>query len=95
MDQDEILLDAEERMEKAVNVLMNSLKGIRTGRANPGLVDSVRVEYYGSPTPLKQIANISVIDGSTFPTSIGANPQLSIYAMAAKQATHLAERLRP
>ena len=60
MDQDEILMDAEERMEKAVNVLANALKGIRTGRANPGLVDSVRVEYYGSPTPLKQIANISV-----------------------------------
>lgn len=60
MDQDEILMDAEERMEKAVNVLSNALKGIRTGRANPGLVDSVRVEYYGSPTPLKQIANISV-----------------------------------
>ncbi len=60
MDQDEILLDAEERMEKAVSVLTNALKGIRTGRANPGLVDSVRVEYYGSPTPLKQIANISV-----------------------------------
>ena len=60
MDQDEILLDAEERMEKAVSVLANSLKGIRTGRANPGLVDSVRVDYYGSPTPLKQIANVSV-----------------------------------
>lgn len=60
MDQDEILLDAEERMEKAVNVLANALKGIRTGRANPGLVDSVRVDYYGSPTPLKQLANISV-----------------------------------
>ncbi|MFO0974978.1 MAG: ribosome recycling factor [Planctomycetaceae bacterium] len=59
MDQDEILLDAEERMEKAVNVLSNALKGIRTGRANPGLVDSIRVEYYGSPTPLKQVANIS------------------------------------
>jgi ribosome recycling factor len=59
MDQDEILLDAEERMEKAVNVLLNALKGIRTGRANPGLVDSVRVDYYGSPTPLRQIANIS------------------------------------
>ena len=60
MDQDEILLDAEERMEKAVSVLANALKGIRTGRANPGLVDSIRVEYYGSATPLKQIANISV-----------------------------------
>ncbi len=59
MDQDEILLDAEERMEKAVAVLTNALKGIRTGRANPGLVDTIRVEYYGSPTPLKQLANIS------------------------------------
>ena len=47
-------------MEKAVGVLTNALKGIRTGRANPGLVDSVRVDYYCSPTPLKQIANISV-----------------------------------
>ncbi len=60
MDQDEILLDAEERMDKAVAVLANGLKGVRTGRANAGLVDTVRVEYYGSPTPLKQIANISV-----------------------------------
>lgn len=59
MDRDEILLDAEERMEKAVNYFHDQLIGIRTGRANPGLVESVRVEYYGSPTPLKQMANIS------------------------------------
>ncbi len=60
MDQDEILLDAEERMEKAVEHLATSLTGIRTGRADPGLVASEKVDYYGSPTPLKQIANISV-----------------------------------
>jgi ribosome recycling factor len=60
MDQDEILLDAEERMDKAVSILQDQLKGLRTGRATAGLVDSVRVEYYGSPTPLKQLANISV-----------------------------------
>ncbi len=60
MDADEILLDAEERMEKAVSHLGSSLQGIRTGRANPGLVDSIKVDYYGSPTPLKQIANVSV-----------------------------------
>lgn len=59
MDRDEILLDAEERMEKAVAYLHDQLVGIRTGRANPGLVESVRVDYYGSPTPLKQMANIS------------------------------------
>ena len=44
MDADEILMDAEERMEKAVEVFKHSLAGIRTGRANPGLVDSLRVE---------------------------------------------------
>ncbi len=60
MDQDEILLDAEERMEKAVEILRHALQGLRTGRANPGLVDSLRVDYYGSPTPLKQLANVSV-----------------------------------
>jgi ribosome recycling factor len=60
MDQDEILLDAEERMEKAVEVFTKDLGGLRTGRATPGLVDSIRVDYYGSQTPLKQIANISV-----------------------------------
>jgi ribosome recycling factor len=60
MDQDEILMDAEERMEKAVDVLQGQLQGLRTGRATPGLVDSIRVDYYGSPTPIKQMANISV-----------------------------------
>lgn len=58
MTQDEILMDAEERMEKAVAVLSNNLAGIRTGRANPGLVDSIKVEVYGSATPLKQLASI-------------------------------------
>lgn len=59
MDQDEILLDAEERMDKAVDVFKGQLQGLRTGRATPGLVDSIRINYYGSPTPLKQCANIS------------------------------------
>ena len=55
---DDILMDAEERMEKAVAHLQNSLSGIRTGRATPGLVDSIKVEAYGSATPLKQLASI-------------------------------------
>jgi ribosome recycling factor len=59
MTSDEILFDAEERMEKAVLVLRDELRGLRTGRATPALVDSLRVEYYGSPTPLKQLAQIS------------------------------------
>ncbi len=60
MDKDEVLMDTEERMEKGVQVLRGQLQGIRTGRATAGLVDSIRVDYYGSPTPLKQIASISV-----------------------------------
>ncbi len=62
MTSDEILFDCEERMEKAVNVFRDELRGLRTGRATPALVDSLRVEYYGSPTPLKQLAQISTPD---------------------------------
>src|SRR6267378_5175941 len=62
MTSEEILFDCEERMEKAVNVLRDELRGLRTGRATPALVDSIRVEYYGSPTPLKQMAQISTPD---------------------------------
>ena len=55
---DETLMDAEERMEKAISVLGDQLSGIRTGRANPGLVDSIKVEVYGSMQPLKQLASV-------------------------------------
>lgn len=59
MSVDEILFDSEERMEKALAKLRQDLTGIRTGRANPGMVDSVRVMAYGSPVPIKQIASVS------------------------------------
>jgi ribosome recycling factor len=49
-------------MEKAVQVLRDELRGLRTGRATPALVDNIRVEYYGSPTPLKQLAQIGTPD---------------------------------
>lgn len=70
MPADDILLDVEERMEKATDVLKHALAGIRTGRANPGLVDSLRVEAYGSPTPLKQLASV----GAPEPTQIVIRP---------------------
>src|SRR5437660_3345869 len=70
MTSDEILLDCEERMEKAVGVYRDELRGLRTGRATPALVDTLRVEYYGSPTPLKQLAQISCPD----PQSIVIKP---------------------
>ncbi len=70
MGSDEILFDAEERMEKAIGVFRDELRGLRTGRATPALVDSLKVEYYGSPTPLKQMAQISTPD----PQSIVIRP---------------------
>ena len=70
MGADEILFDAEERMEKAIDHLKKSLGGIRTGRANPGLVDSLRVDAYGSPTPIKQLASV----GAPEPTQIVIRP---------------------
>lgn len=70
MNAEEILFDAEERMEKAVSVLKDNLAGIRTGRANPGLVDSLRVEVYGSQTPIKQLASV----GAPEPTQIVVRP---------------------
>lgn len=70
MSQEEILFDATERMDKAIEVLKKNLSGIRTGRANPGLVDSLRVDVYGSPTPIKQVASV----GAPEPTQILIRP---------------------
>ena len=59
---DDVLLDAEERMEKAVRVFGDGLRVIRTGTASSGLVEGIKVDYYGSPTPLRQIAQIAIPD---------------------------------
>ena len=57
---DDILLETEDKMEKAVAHLGTEFNHIRTGRATPGLVDGVKVDYYGAPTPLKALASISI-----------------------------------
>ena len=56
----DLLKDAEHRMHSAIHVLEEDLAGIRTGRANPALVEKLQVEYYGSPTSLMQLASISI-----------------------------------
>ena len=55
----DVMSEAEERMRRAVAVLRDDLLTIRTGRASPALVDRMRVDYYGTPTPLNQLATIS------------------------------------
>ena len=60
MDLDEIVADAEHRMDQAVEKVSEDFGTIRTGRANPQILNKVMVDYYGSPTPLQQLANFSV-----------------------------------
>ena len=56
---DEVLTDAEERMQKSIDTLRRDLGGIRTGRASTGLIERLDIDYYGTFMPLNQLANIS------------------------------------
>jgi ribosome recycling factor len=62
---DDILSDAESRMGKSVDSLRNELTKIRTGRAHPSLLDQIMVDYYGTDTPINQVANVTVEDSRT------------------------------
>ena len=55
----EIVSESESKMKKALDVLHDQLRAVRTGRASTGLVENIKVDYYGSPTPLKQIATLA------------------------------------
>lgn len=65
MEIEEILLTCEEEMETAVEKYENHLTTVRTGRANPKLLDRIEVDYYGAMTPVNQIASITVVEGRT------------------------------
>lgn len=62
---DELFLFGEEKMEKAINQLKREFGSIRSGRANPLILDKVVVDYYGAPTPLRQMSQVTVQDGTT------------------------------
>ena len=62
---DEIMTKGEDKMKKTVLSTQKEFSNIRTGRANPLILDSINVEYYGTPTPIRQLSNISVQDGQT------------------------------
>ena len=62
---DDIKQDTEERMGKALEALGHNFNKIRTGRAHPSLLDSIRLEYYGAETPLNQLANVNIEDART------------------------------
>lgn len=60
-----LLKSGEEKMEKAISQLKKEFATVRTGRANPGILDKVQVDYYGTPTPLRQMSQVTVQDGTT------------------------------
>lgn len=62
---EELFLFGEEKMEKALNQLKKEFASIRSGRANPMILDKVMVDYYGAPTPLRQMSQVNVQDGTT------------------------------
>jgi len=74
----EVLLAAEEKMDKCVEFLQQELNGLRTGKASPSLVDGITIDYYGTPTRLRDIANIStpeprlIVISPFDPSSLGA-----------------------
>ncbi len=59
---DDIFDDAERRMQKAVEALRQDLTAVRTGRASASLLDRIQIDYYGAPTPINQVATVSVLD---------------------------------
>lgn len=61
----ELIAKAEEKMDKSLNALDREFKSVRAGRANPAVLDKVLVDYYGTPTPVQQMAAVSVPEGRT------------------------------
>jgi len=78
----EILTDAEARMGKSVDSLRTELTKIRTGRAHPSLLDQIRVDYYGTDTPINQVANVTVEDSRTLAVAPWEKQMVSVVEKA-------------
>jgi len=78
----EIKQDADERMEKSIAAVETAFKKVRTGRAHPSILDGVKVPYYGTDTPLSQLANISVEDGRSLLISPWEKPLIPVIEKA-------------
>ena len=79
---DEIVREAETKMGKSVEALVQALTSIRTGRANPALIDRVMVPYYGTPTPLNQLAQISAPEARLILVQVYDRSQLAVIEKA-------------
>lgn len=82
----EIRKSAETRMAKSLDTLKTNLSKIRTGRAHTGILDHVQVEYYGSPVPVSQVANVNLVDARTISVQPYEKPMLSVIEKAIRES---------
>ncbi|MCW5593764.1 MAG: ribosome-recycling factor, partial [Burkholderiales bacterium] len=78
----DIKKQAGEKMAKSIDTLKHNLAKVRTGRAHAGLLDHLRVDYYGTPTPINQVANVTLVDART----IGVQPYEKKMVQAVERA---------
>jgi len=83
---DLIFEDAQEHMEKSLEFYSHELAGIRAGKASPAMLESVEVEYYGTMTPLNQVANVNVRDGQTLTVQVWDRNMLKTVEKAIRDA---------
>jgi ribosome recycling factor len=82
----ELKKTTEQKMQKSLEALKNDLGKVRTGRAHTGILDHVQVEYYGSPVPLSQVANVTLIDARTIGVQPWEKPMLAKVEKAIRDA---------
>jgi ribosome recycling factor len=83
---DKLLKDIERKMKNAIEVLKKDFQKVRTGRANPAILDNVTVDYYGTPTPINQVGNVSVPDPQMITISPWEKKMLSDIEKAIQKA---------
>lgn len=83
---EDILKDAQQRMEKSIESMRGDMAKIRTGRASPALIDHLMVDYYGTATPISQVANISVQDARTLGVQPWEKNMVSVVERAIMEA---------
>lgn len=83
---EEIKKTTEQKMQKSLEALRNDLGKIRTGRAHTGILDHVMVEYYGSPVPISQVANVTLIDARTIGVQPWEKPMVAKVEKAIREA---------
>lgn len=86
MSSKEVIQASRDKMEKSIEAFKVSLSKIRTGRAQPGLLDHVLVDYYGSPTPIGQIANVTVLDNRALSVSPWERTMLNAIEKAIRES---------